>query len=512
MQASMRASHSPYSSTFSPGQTDALSSEPSEHSADLSSHADSPGINTLLDPSQQSSALQSPGQESPSQHSPVPAALLQNAAQLDHAAAVNAQPAADVEAANVPKAISGSTGQIAGAAMHAPEAAVGQHSLDVDTTSYSAANVNHTGACVFNTAVNQQSELRANSLGGRNKSSADFTRISAATDGHLSVIEKVYFATPDALAGIAASEPAEAAASGADTAAAAPASPAAADEAADALLEASMTDLAHEPLVPVSQPEVECQPPPQHAAVSVAQPHITAETSSEAPPQHSRLSPNLKAEPFARHSRLSPGLKSEPFAQHSRTSPAHLHGSPEPSRGVHPSQTPRSISQSEASMASPSQLTAEGPAAQERTSTGVSLLQASHAQGRQDMLPVTKQSAAMSAPKPLSLPDNSNVAPGASLLSTASLHQVPKATASTLQTLGRAAASPQASSVASPSHGVDAKAKQGTVAGYSHRQHSPCTVSRAGMSPSERDAALRKLAELQKQLNSTSTKLQVQLH
>lgn len=493
----MRATHSPYSSTFSPRQTGALSSEPSQHSADLSCHADSPGFNTLPNPSQQSSAQQSPGQESPSQHSPVPAALLRNAARLDHAAAVNAHPAADPGAADVPKAIPGSTCQTAGVAIHASEAAVSQHSLDVDTTSESAADVNHTGACVSDTAVNPQSELRANSLSGNSKSSADFTRISAATDGHLSVIEKVYFATPDALAGIAASEPADAAASDAGTAAAAPASPAAADQAADALLEASLTDLAHEPLVPVSQPEFGCQPPPQHAAVSVAQPHMTAELSSEAPPQHSRL---------------SPGLKSEPFAQHSRLSPAHLHGSPEPSGGVHPSQTRFSTCQSEASIASPSQLTAEHPAAMECTITGVSPLQVSHAKGGQGILPMAKQPAPMSAPKPLSLPDNSNVASGASHLSTASLHPVAKATASTVQTLGKAAASPEVSSVASPSHSVDAKAKQGIAVGHSHRQHSPYTVSRAGMSPSERDAALRKLAELQKQLNSTSSKLQVQLH
>ena len=461
-----------HSSSFTAGQTDdeMLSTEPSEQCVDGGSQAASPGAGSLPD--------------SPSHCSPVPEALMRNVAQLDRAAAdlhgvpsdtcvqdVLLRNAAQLDSAAaatpqilrspVPPVLQQHSEQLRNAAAGTLQPAGGKHSPasqgELTSTGQQtrtvprgteAASDQHTfaAAAVLRSAEQRQAmarsdnsqrqhaaECQTEALAAGSTTSAEFTRVSAGTDGHLNVVEKVYFATPDALAGVVIPEHAHAAASEAVPAAtaAAPSSPAAADTAADALLEASLTELAHEPVVPKSTAQDNPDFPPQSHAAHVVSSALGSASSTQQPP------------PSTGQTRAAPAGSS----QHTAKASHHL-------TGIHVDSPPT---------------------------------QASDALQQQ----VTTHSRQLSEHAVLSMPPSPDNSKSAHVLGQAS----------------PALFSPVASTAGSLLHSMDAKAKQGNTPG--HRQHSPYAASQRGPASADRDAALRKAAELQRQLNLTSTKLQV---
>lgn len=479
MQGFRHTDNSLYSRTFTPGQTEdePLSIEPSQHGSDPSSQATSPGASSFPDrPSQRSSvpeallrnaakldcatadAGDAPGDSS------VQDVLQRNAARLDCAATAAPQTMHNLESSSLQQhseqlsdAASGAlhpavshrspvseghlskAGQRTNTIPHSSEPASDQRMLVTAAVPWTAEQ----GQVIAKTGTGnsqQAAQHTTDSLTAGSRTSADFTRVSAGTDGHLNVVEKVYFATPDALAGVAISEHAHAATSEAAQARAAAAlSPAAASTAADALLEASLTELAHEPAVPESTAQISPNEfPPQHSRLDTTQSYeahaVISALNSVSSPQRSLLGPD--------QTQVAPARSSQRIAEASHHVTG-IHGDP-----LHALDAPQQH-QTTAQFKQPSR----------------------HA------VLNTQQS-----------PANSRKAYKPDQASPALFSPVPN-TASRLQS-------------------VDAKAKQDNTPG--HRLHSPYAASQRGPSPGDRDAAFRKAAELQRQLNLTSTKLQVQ--
>lgn len=537
----------PSSSTVSSG-TDSLPGSPS--------HAGDVPAALLRNAAEIDSAAAIACEDNASQHSPVPKASLVNAAKLDHAAST-------MSAASVRQDSSSSEtlltqeAQLNHAAVSVSEADAHQHEPLPTSAVSTAALLNH--AAVKPSSINvtqlQSAKPTSNALTPATKSSADFTRISADTDGQLNVVEKVYMANPAALASMAVPEAAWAAsnesspaasltpANAASTTAAhaasmtpahaaprptlastafitpantlatdpgltmAALSPAAASVAADALLEASLTDLAHEPNSSCSKPNAEMIR--QHPGLSTDEGHDGFLPLSVAPhPQHSRLvSAQLAGSPKSQSKlRAVPPGASQPKGV--------------PSDQLQSKRVPSDQSQPKAAFTGQSQPEAFKPAA------GISTQ--AHSSG--PTAAQRKHNVASAPPQDSSLAVNtafmadSSIAAGWTPLSTAPPIFGPNTTASPMQTaaaeiphfavsrnagvpniVDAEASSPVASGIAAALRMRDAKDYREPIVG--HRQHSPYAPK---SSPVDRDALLRKVAELQRQLNATSRKLQVQ--
>lgn len=534
-QSSQNNSNITYSSDFHSG---AFSSRPSDTA--WAAQERSP-------PSSQTASPDAPNlSTSPARHSSVvPTALFNNVAEADHAAAVTKE-ATVCPDTSVRQTLPRDVDMLGHAAASAVEADRSQgqassqpheaHAAISESVAGAAQLQKHRSITTANTTTpilvdaavtpalsahaspQQHMQINHHTFTPVSKASADFTRLSTDTDGQLNIVERVYIANPKALASIAVSDMAmrgstasvadAEAAKGAATSpfsAAAASSPVAAAVAAEALLEASLSDLAQEPEVPTTHPGPAAPPSVQRTELAACHGDILPDTTSESQFQPASQMTNH----FPSNSRVMPApVKPQPKHTSKNEVPSMLEGqsgqSPQPaavSTGVH------STDLKQAPVAPP-------PQHSRLASAEPSAATSSHA-----VLTPTLRIQPQLADKERGHaggPNESGLTPRAQTAHLASN----SSKAAELQQQQRSVYSPVLSAPVSPLRPATAQAtcltehKGGSPAHEAQirqrngqrQQHSPHAFR---SSPSDREALLRRVAELQRQLDTTSRKLQV---